>query len=93
MSGRHIELPGGISAHIEAPPTRDQELLAAIAQNLHVAAQTLDVMLQLQCRIALGWDPAEAIVDLKLNVPAPPPSAPNRAQRRAAERNGNGAAE
>ncbi len=46
--------------------TPSEELLVNVLK-------TLDSMLQLQCRIALGWAPAEAIKDMKLNVPLPTP--------------------
>ncbi len=32
----------------------------------------LDQMFQLQARIALGWQPADAVRDMRLNVPDPP---------------------
>lgn len=48
---------------VAAPP--EQQLL-------EVMRGTLDAMLQLQCRIAVGWDPKEAVKDMGLNVPLPP---------------------
>jgi hypothetical protein len=44
--------------------------------------QEIAAMFQLQARIALGWDPAEAVVDMKLNVPPPPQKGENRHERR-----------
>lgn len=53
-----IELPGGVQV---APPSPELQALVQIAQ-------MLDLMLQFQCRVALGWDPAEAIEDMRLKV-------------------------
>lgn len=63
MSG--IPLGNGMGKlNIQAPPP-DVQILQAILQ-------IVDAQLQLQCRILMGWDPADAIKAMGLHVMMPP---------------------
>lgn len=63
MSG--IPLGNGMGKLNFASPPADIQILQAILQ-------IVDAQLQLQCRILMGWDPAEAIKSMGLHVVDPP---------------------
>jgi hypothetical protein len=62
MDGQSLHLPGGVQLQ---QPSPEQQLLIQIAQ-------TIDALLQLQARIAMGWNPSEAVRDMGMRVPEPP---------------------
>jgi hypothetical protein len=69
-----ITIPGVGEVDLSAPEQPDPS--AAVAQLCQQIFMLADLWLQYNLRLSVGWKPADAIQDMRLNVPPPPQKHP-----------------
>lgn len=65
---RRLEIPGVPGLR---PATQAEQMAAAIIQldhKVNLLSNIINQLFQFEARVAIGWDPAECIRDMKLNV-------------------------